>query len=514
MLLREAFLVALILSSFSPSAPDMDTGPFDCVIANGRVIDPESKLDAVRSIGIKDGKIMALSEGPLQGKEEIDAKGLTVAAGLIDLHSHAQTIAGMRMQAFDGVTTALELEAGSWPISLGYQMAARQGRPLNYGFSSSWAMARMTVVGGLKSDGTLATFNRGMAVPGWGRFATAQESEKVLGLVEQGLREGGLGIGVLLGYGPESNLDEYFAVARLAKRFGVPVFTHIRYLEPFGPKNSLAAHQELIALAAMTGAHMHICHLNSTASRRIPQMLDCVESARARGLRVTFEAYPYGGGSTVITAPFLAPENLTNMGIKSSDIVYLKTGERPASNERLAQLRTEDPKGLVLVHFLDETRPEDRKLIDRAVLHPDAAIASDAVGWQIEGKTITDDVWPLPGAAVAHPRSAGCYARVLGRYVREEKKLSLLDALRKCSLLPAQLLEESVPQMKNKGRIKVGADADIIVFDPKTVIDRATYAKPNQTSLGMRHVIVNGVFVIKDGELKKDSFPGKPVRRP
>jgi len=169
---------------------------------------------------------------------------------------------------------------------------------------------------------------------------------------------------------------------------------------------------------------------------------------------------------------------------------------------------------LVLVHFLDETRPEDRKLIDRAILHPDAVIASDAVGWQIEGKTITDDVWPLPEAAVAHPRSAGCYARILGRYVREEKKLSLLDALRKCSLLPAQLLEESVPQMKNKGRIKVGADADIIVFDPKTVIDRATYAKPNQTSLGMRHVIVNGAFVIKDGELKKDSFPGRPVRRP
>jgi N-acyl-D-glutamate deacylase len=127
-LLREAFLIALILSSFSPSAPDMDTELFDCVIANGRVIDPESKLDAVRSIGIKDGKIMALSEGPLQGKEEIDAKGSTVAAGLIDLHSHAQTITGMRMQAFDGVTTALELEAGSWPISLGYQTAARQGQ--------------------------------------------------------------------------------------------------------------------------------------------------------------------------------------------------------------------------------------------------------------------------------------------------------------------------------------------------------------------------------------------------
>jgi N-acyl-D-glutamate deacylase len=514
--LKESFLVALILPSFALSGLDThaDAGRFDCVIARGRVIDPESKLDAVRDIGIKDGKIVAVSEEPLHGMEQVDAQGLIVSAGFIDLHSHAQTIAGMRMQAFDGVTTAVELEAGAWPTSLGYQVAARQGKPLNYGFSSSWAMARMTVTGGIKSDGTLATFNRGMAAPGWGRFATLQESERVLSLVEQGLREGGLGIGVLLGYGPESNIDEYFALARLAKRFAVPVFTHIRYAEPFGPRNSLLAHQELIALAAMTGAHMHICHLNSTASRRIPQMLDCVEGARARGLRITFEGYPYGGGSTVISAPFLAPENLENMGIKSSDIVYLKTGERPASNERLAQLRKEDPRGLVIAHFLDENRPADRKLIDRVILHPDAAIASDAVPWQIDGKTITDDVWPLPEAAVAHPRSAGCYARILGRYVREEKKLSLTEALRKCSLLPAQILEDSVPQMKNKGRIKAGADADIVVFDPQTVIDRATYLKPNQTSLGMRHVLVNGAFVIKNSELMKDSFPGKPVRRP
>src|SRR6516165_10277089 len=224
-----ALLIPIVLSSCPLSWPDTDApaGPFDCVIANGRVVDPESKMDAVRNIGIKDGKIVAVSEGPLPGKEQVDATGLIVSAGFIDLHSHAQTIAGMRMQAYDGVTTALELEAGSWPTSLGYQVAARQGHVLNSGFSSSWAMARMTVTGGIKSDGTLATFNRGMAAPGWGRFATLQESERVLSLVEQGLREGGLGIGVLLGYGPESNIDEYFAVARLAKRFDAPVFTHI-----------------------------------------------------------------------------------------------------------------------------------------------------------------------------------------------------------------------------------------------------------------------------------------------
>jgi hypothetical protein len=510
-------LTLLILSVLTASAwtgrPDGDAGSFDCVVANGRVIDPESKLDAVRHVGIRAGKIAAVSEQPLRGNESIDATGLVVAPGFIDLHSHAQTLAGMRMQAFDGVTTALELEAGAWPVGPTYEAAAKQGRPLNYGFSSSWGIARMAVVAGVKTGGTLATVPRGLAVPGWGRRVEAQDSEKVLRSIEEGLRQGGLGIGVLLGYGPESNTDEYLAVARLAARFDVPVFTHVRYLEPYGPKNSLAAHEELIAVAAVTGAHMHVCHLNSTASRRIPEMLEIVEKARSLGMRVTFEAYPYGGGSTSISAPFLAPENLPNMGIKSSDIVYLKTGERPATNERLARLRRDDPNATVVIHFLDESRPEDRKLIDRAVLHPDAAVASDAIAWQLGGNTITDDVWPLPEGAVAHPRAAGCFTRILGRYVREEKKLTLPEAIRKCSLLPARILEASVPQMKNKGRIRIGADADLIVFDPATVTDRATYEKPNQTALGMRHVLVNGRFVIKDGELRKDAFPGKAIRR-
>jgi hypothetical protein len=273
------------------------------------------------------------------------------------------------------------------------------------------------------------------------------------------------------------------------------------------------AHQELIALAAMTGAHMHICHLNSTATRRIPEMLEAVETARARGLKVTFEGYPYGAGSTSVSAAFLAPENLANIGIRSTDIVYLKTGERIASNERLAQLRKEEPRASVLIYFFDETRPEDRKLIDRVILHPDAAVASDAVPWQVAGKTVTGDLWPLPAEAVSHPRSAGCFTRILGRYVREEKKLSLSEAIRKCSLLPAQILEASVPSMKHKGRLQPGADADVIVFDPDTVTDRATYLKPNQTALGMKHVLVHGTFVIRDGEMVKSALPGKPVRR-
>jgi N-acyl-D-glutamate deacylase len=133
--------------------------------------------------------------------------------------------------------------------------------------------------------------------------------------------------------------------------------------------------------------------------------------------------------------------------------------------------------------------------------------------WQVDGKTIHGDVWPLPDTALAHPRTAGCFSRVLGRYVRERKVLSLMDAVRRCSLIPAQILEDSTPQMKNKGRIKVGADADIIVFDADKIIDRATFANPRQTSAGFRLVLVNGIAVVRDGELVRTAFPGRPIRR-
>jgi hypothetical protein len=242
-------------------------------------------------------------------------------------------------------------------------------------------------------------------------------------------------------------------------------------------------------------------------------MLDAVDGAVARGSKITFEGYPYGAGSTLMAAPFLAPANLANIGIKPGDITYLKTGKPIASEEELTRLRRDDPNGTVLVRFLNEDDPKDRGLFTKVILHPDAAVASDAVWWEVDGKLLTDDVWPLPANAVAHPRSAGCFSRILGRFVREENKLTLPDAIRRCALRPAHILEASVPQMKNKGRLKVGADADIVVFDAKTVRDRATYLQPNQTSVGMRYVLVNGTLVIRDAELVKNAFPGKAVRR-
>jgi N-acyl-D-glutamate deacylase len=186
---------------------------------------------------------------------------------------------------------------------------------------------------------------------------------------------------------------------------------------------------------------------------------------------------------------------------------------RRLNEQTFSELRSKSPGAIVVVHFLE--LPRDQELLDISVLYPGGIIASDAMPWisTKTGEYIDDDKWPLPDDAFSHPRSAGTHARFLGQYVRERSLISLLDALAKTAYLPAKLLEEIVPQLKKKGRLQAGMDADIVVFDPLTVQDRASYERPNQTSVGMRHALVNGTFVIRDGALDTKAFPGRPVRR-
>lgn len=176
-------------------------------------------------------------------------------------------------------------------------------------------------------------------------------------------------------------------------------------------------------------------------------------------------------------------------------------------------LRAKNPGAIVVPHFYE--LPRDQGLLDMAVLFPGGIIASDAMPWisTVMGEEIDHDAWPLPDDAFAHPRSAGTFTRFLSQFARSRKAISLSDAIAKTSYLPAKLLQENAAEMKSKGRLQAGMDADVIVFDPVTVQDRATYEHPNQTSIGMRDVLVNGVFVIRDGKLDAAAFPGRPVRR-
>jgi cytosine/adenosine deaminase-related metal-dependent hydrolase len=483
----------------------------DIVLTGGRVIDPASGVDAVLNVGITGRRIASVSAEPLHGRIVVDVGGHVVSPGFIDLHSHGQGIPEQRLQALDGVTTALELEAGVLPVDAAYARAAAEGRPIHYGFSTSWALARMSVVGGLEVSGELGEFLHHIGDPAWQPPATGRQIGQMIDLLEADLAAGALGIGVLIGYAQDADVDEYLAVAGLAAGAGVPTYTHARDLVEWRPEGKIDGATEIVQAAAATGAHMHYCHINSTSGRQIDRVQTLVERTRTEGATVTAEAYPYAAGMTGIGAGFLSPERLAQRGAAPDAITYVPTGERVASAERLIELRDSDPGGLAFVEFLREDSPEDFKFIEQGFSAPATAIASDAMPIHWADGTPDPYVWPLPPGGVTHPRSAGTFSRTL-RLARDRELMTLTDTIARCTLLPAQVLESVTPAMRLKARIQSGCDADIVVFDPDNVTDRATYTDTLRPSAGIAHVLVDGTFVVRNGSLVVDALPGRPLR--
>ena len=485
--------------------------PSEIVLRGGRVIDPESGFDAVADVAIGGGRVTEIGVGLPAGSADVDVAGLVVTAGFVDLHSHVNDLAGLRLQALDGVTTGLELEAGASPVAAAYRAAAAEGRPLNYGFASSWAQVRMAAVAGSGPAGNLAGLLSRLGEPGWqGPAGPAQLSQLLSGLAAD-LADGALGIGVLLGYAPAVPESEYLRVAELAAEAGVPTFTHARDLIEMVPHAAVDGAEEIVRAAGQTGAHMHYCHVNSTSQRHIDRVLDLVSRAQAAGARISTEAYPYGSGMTAIGAAFLAPERLGERGLVPSSLTYAPTGERVASVARLRELRRADPGGLAIIELLSEDDAADRRLLMRSLTFPGAVVASDAMPltWTGPGDPLA---WPPAATAITHPRTAGTFSRAVRLLTHGGEPLSLAGALSKCSLEPARVLEERVPAMRRKGRLRAGADADVVVFDPATLADRATYTHSTRPSAGIRHVLVNGTFVVRGGSILADARPGRPVR--
>jgi len=444
---------------------------YDIVIRNARVLDPATNLDAVRSIGISGKKIAALSADPLRGRIEIDASGLVAAPGFIDLHSHGQTPENYRYKAMDGVTTALELEVGVSPVGEWYK--AREGRSLvHFGASAGHIPARMAV---MKDSGGLLPRDAAM-----NRAATPDEQTAIEAIVRRDLDEGGVGMGMGITYTPTATRDEILGLFQLAARFRRPVFVHMR------GGDVVASLQEVITDAAVTGAPLHVVHINSAATSRTPIALQMIDGARARGLDVTTEAYPYTASMTEIASAAYS-------GWEQREPEFFSRLLWPATGERLTResFATYRKQGGFVIQF---GNTDD--MVRAAIAHPAVMIASDGIIENGKG----------------HPRGAGTFARVLGKYVREEKALSLMDAVRKASLMPAQRLEAFAPAMRQKGRLSAGADADIVVFDPGRVIDKATFENAAQYSEGFRDVLVEGTFVVRDGKLQEGVMPGQAIR--
>lgn len=447
---------------------------YDVVLQGGRVIDPESGLDAVRSVGISEQKIAAISTRALSGKVEVDARGLVIAPGFIDLHSHGQTPENYRYKAMDGVTTALELERGAAPVSAWY--AAREGKTLiNFGASAGVIPARMAVMG---DTGTSAPRDAALT-----RLATPGERRAVEDSVKKGMDEGGLGIGLHIEFAPMMTAEETLGIFELAAKWKRPIFVHLR--RP--GRKAMESLQEVISDAFVTGASVQVVHLAATAGKNASDVFRFVDMARARGLDITMETYPYIAGGAPIASAMFDPGWQENRGITYSDLTMVGTAER-LTPESFEHYRREG--GNVIMFLITED------MLRTALAKPEMMIASDG--------NITD--------GQGHPRGAGTFARLLGKYVREDRALTLMDAIRKSTLMPTQRLESMSPQMRLKGRLKVGADADISVFDANRVIDKATFENPAQYSEGFRYVLVGGTFVVRDGRLEAGVAPGQAIR--
>jgi N-acyl-D-aspartate/D-glutamate deacylase len=396
------------------------------------------------------------------------------------------------------------------PVAVAYDAAAREGRVLHYGFSASWGQARGKAVAGVEPQ---ADFVQCLALtgnPDWQRDSTRAEREVLVDLLRAELEAGALGIGVLLGYAPRIDPEEYVAVARLAAEVGLPTYTHVRELVEADPTTPVDGSVEVVRVAAETGAHMHHCHVNSTSRRHTDRVLGTLSQAQSEGARVTVEAYPYGAGSTAVGAFFLAPERLPAWGMTPSSLVLLPSGERIADEARLRQVRAEAPGTPCIVEYLDESDPADLTLLEHSLEFPGCVVASDAMPVLYPGMSYETRVWPLPEGGSTHPRTAGTYTKALRLMVRSGR-WSWLEAFRRCSWLPAQVLAD-VPAARGKGHLGVGADADVVVIDPDQVTDLATYLDPTRPSAGVRHLLVAGEPVIRGGELVPDAFPGRPVR--
>lgn len=466
---------ALFIAPVSNSAVS-----YDLVILNGRVIDPESRTDAIRNLGISNGTIKTISTAKLTGRAVIDARGLIVAPGFIDLHQHGQDEENYRFKAMDGVTTALELEVGTGDVDAWYAQRERNS-PINYGVSAGHLAARMAAM-----NEPVTFLPTGDAAR---RPATDDEIAEMKRRLEDGLKRGAVAVGFGIQYTPNASRWEILEMFRVAARYGASCHVHMRHAGVKEPGSSIQALEEVISAAAITGAPLHVVHIQSTGGPATPKLLQMIGEAKSRGLDVTTECYPYIAGMTDIKSAIFDEGWQEVFNIDYKDLQWAATGERLTKDTFEKYRKT---GGMVAVFSMTA------EIVDAAIKNPLTMIASDGILENGKG----------------HPRTAGTYSRVLGNYVRDKGSLTLMEALTKMTLMPAQRLERRVPAMKNKGRIRVGADADLTIFDARSIIDKSTFQDPAQYSEGIKFVVVNGVVIVKNGHLEPYLHPGRPVRAP
>ena len=490
----QTYAVALTfaLMASMAQAKTITSDVFDTVIEGGRVMDPETNFDGIANIGIRRGKITHISTERLKANRIIDASGLVVSPGFIDIHSHTPTRLGEHLSVLDGITTQLDLEAGSYPpTDYGYQYKA--GAQLHYGSSVGHFAIRGLVMDNstqgyfFSEDGL---FSLGGAM--WSQPATPAQVNEMREHLRNGLQLGGLGLGALLAYRAEAVTEsELGMIVATAAEYDTPVYVHVRRGMPGDPTGL----DEVIALAERHGVATLICHITHSAMGGIGVWLSKIDAANSRGARITTETLSYLAGGTSIAADvFVNRDWRAIFDIDYEDVQWVPTGEW-LDEKRFLQYQREFPTSSINHHYVKE------EWLVEALKWPGMMVSTDALpAFDLEVKT--------------NPNIAGTYAHFLGRYVRDLGVMPLMDGLRRITLLPAQWLSQASSVFETKGRIQVGADADLVIFDSETIAARAEYGDPYQPSVGIAHVLVAGRPVVVNGSQVEGRYPGQHLLTP
>ena len=445
---------------------------FELVVANGRVIDPGSGFDAVANVGLDGGTITAVSFEPLQGQETIDATGLVVAPGFIDLLSAEPNEFGIWYKLSDGVTTNLAMH-GVNNYAAAFFQRYEGTSPIHFGGAFHQHFLRFADLGvGVEDE------------------MTASQLASFTELARTNLDEGFAGVSFSPEYSPGTTTEEMRRLAEAAVERGHVAFFHVRYSDPDEPGTSAEAITEVLDIARQTGVGVHIEHLSSTGGTfEMAATLDRLDAARAEGIDVTACLYPYDFWGTFLASSRFAAGWQERYRLDYGDLQIAGT-ERRLTEATYDQAVADN----LLVAALGSIPEEEVQL---ALRRPWTMVASDAI---------------LEPELNNHPRAAGTFARTLGRYVRELEVLDLVSALAKMTILPAQRMEGMIPAMAAKGRLRRGADADLVVFDLATIADRATVAEPKVPSVGIHWVLVEGQVALRQGQPQRNIRAGRALR--
>ncbi|WNC66982.1 hypothetical protein RI845_10615 [Thalassotalea nanhaiensis] len=512
---KVSVLALLSLAIAACSSTDGGNAPesYDIVINNGRVIDPETKFDGIRNVGVKDGRIVTITEDAITGNDTIDATGFVVSPGFIDTHTHSSVKYNIKMAMMDGVTTAMDYELGGMNIGAWYDQEMGQW-PINYGTCVSHEQARMMVLDKLnltepidaKDAFTLRAKSKEDGMESWSvQVSTKAELENITKILDENLRQGALCIGTTVGYAAVGiSSYELFEVQRTAARYGRPIGSHTRYHgtnKP--PQEATLGADEVILNAMILDAPLVYSHNNDWGWWEIEEKLSI---AREKGYNMWAEYYPYEAVSTAIGAAPLAPEIFINvLGYSYEDAMYDPTQSKFLSQAEYEDVLAKDPGRTVIVY----NRMRTEWMPDWLTLE-NVTIGSDAM-WSNN----PEDNWDTdPAKYAGHPRTSGSHTTILR--LGREHKVSLTQSISQLSYWPAKFLGKTgLTFFDERGRIQEGMVADIVIFDPKTVKEGSSYdvGQNGLPPIGLPHVIVNGKFVKRDNQAIKE-MAGLPVRYP